>query len=87
MRTLEDAIISETQLLIDNITKLNQLVTSTNDTEIIHLIDKLRRVEKKMSLVFLFFKASMYSNNIRQLEESYPGKVDETSGTNRPVFR
>ncbi|KAI8088697.1 uncharacterized protein BX664DRAFT_358352 [Halteromyces radiatus] len=80
MRTLEDAIISETQILVDNITRLNDLVTRTNQEEVLQLIEKLRRVEKKMSLVFTFFQASMYSSNIWQQEE-------QDENTNRPAFR
>ncbi|KAI9317133.1 hypothetical protein BX666DRAFT_2027227 [Dichotomocladium elegans] len=79
MRTLEDAIITETQLFIDNVAKLNALVSSTNDEQIIPLIDKLRRVEKKMALVCRSFKASIYTSND-------PWQDTPESQTNRPAF-
>ncbi|ORX47485.1 hypothetical protein DM01DRAFT_1140446 [Hesseltinella vesiculosa] len=72
MRTLEDAIMSETQILIENIAKLNDLVNKTNEEEVMQLIEKLRRVEKKMSLVFTFFQASMFASTVQNPTEDGP---------------
>ncbi|KAJ2955579.1 hypothetical protein NQZ79_g8428 [Umbelopsis isabellina] len=85
MKTLEDAVIQETQLLVENINKMNQLVAETNDAEVVALIDKLRVLEKKMSLVFTFFKASLYSLNMWQEEDHYnlSAMIEDT---NRPAI-
>ncbi|ORZ10874.1 hypothetical protein BCR42DRAFT_454416 [Absidia repens] len=80
MRTLEDAILSETQILADNITKLQNLVAKTNQDEVHQLIEKVRRVEEKMSLISTFFQTSLYSNNMLQQD-------DQEENTNRPAFR
>ncbi|CAO3586025.1 unnamed protein product [Absidia cylindrospora] len=80
MRTLEDAILSETQILADNITKLQSLVAKTNQDEVLQLIEKVRRVEEKMSLVSTFFQTSLYSNNMLQQD-------GQDENTNRPAFR
>ncbi|KAI7863324.1 hypothetical protein BDF14DRAFT_1998520 [Spinellus fusiger] len=74
MRTLEDAIISETQLLVTNIAKLNNAVSTVNDIHVIQLIDQLRRTEKRMSFVYTFFKTATYASH----------QWNDT--TNRPAF-
>ncbi|KAG2180269.1 hypothetical protein INT43_004058 [Umbelopsis isabellina] len=86
MKTLEDAVIQETQMLVENINKMNQLVAETNDAEVVALIDKLRVLEKKMSLVFTFFKASLYSLNMWQEEDHY-NKNAMIEDTNRPAIQ
>lgn len=55
--------------------QINSLLVDMNDNQVLDMIDKLRRIEKKMSLVYTFFKASMFLNNY--------GKQQET---NRPVL-
>ncbi|KAI9007565.1 hypothetical protein CLU79DRAFT_891979 [Phycomyces nitens] len=80
MRTLEDAIVSEIQLLVDNIAKLNEIVANANETNVVQLIDQLRRAETKMSLVYTFFKTAMYTNS--QMSQS----VEKDTTTNRPAF-
>ncbi|KAI8583004.1 hypothetical protein K450DRAFT_277881 [Umbelopsis ramanniana AG] len=87
MKTVEDAIISETQALVENIKKMNQLVAETNDAEVVALIDKLRILEKKMSLVFTFFKASLYSLNMWQQEGQYVSSNAMDEDTNRPAIQ
>ncbi|KAI8973274.1 hypothetical protein BDF20DRAFT_881480 [Mycotypha africana] len=76
MRTYEDALISEMQSLVENINKINAAVLKVNEGEVVDMVDKLRKVEQKMSLVFTFFKASMFANKFYEKEES----------TNRPSF-
>ncbi|CAO3644175.1 unnamed protein product [Cunninghamella blakesleeana] len=78
MRTLEDAIMSETEILLDNITKLNELVCKTNHEEVTLLVDKIRSIETKMMLVYTFLQSSLYSSNTSQAEEE--------PRTNRPAF-
>lgn len=63
---------------------MNQLVAETNDGEVVDLIDKLRVLEKKMSLVFTFFKASLYSLNMWQHEGQYGDAGAKDEDTNRP---
>ncbi|KAI9334189.1 hypothetical protein BD770DRAFT_19424 [Pilaira anomala] len=75
MPALEEAIISETQLLLEHTSKINATLKELNDVQIIAMIEKLRQVEKKMSTVFTFFKASMYTNNYEEKED-----------TNRPII-
>ncbi|CDS05578.1 hypothetical protein LRAMOSA08106 [Lichtheimia ramosa] len=79
MRTLEDAIISETQRFVDNIARLNTLVASTNDDQVKPLLDKLRSVERKMSLVSTSFQTSWYG---RKHDQDFADK----HSTNRPAF-
>jgi hypothetical protein len=64
---------------------MNQLVAETNDAEVVALIDKLRVLEKKMSLVFTFFKASLYSLNMWQEEDHYNSNA-MIEDTNRPAI-
>ncbi|CAO3645393.1 hypothetical protein BJ944DRAFT_264976 [Cunninghamella echinulata] len=78
MRTLEDAILSETEILLENITKLNELVCKTNQEEVTLLVDKIRSVETKIMLVYTFLQSSLYSSNVSQTEEE--------PRTNRPAF-
>jgi DASH complex subunit DAD3 len=49
-----------------------------NNAQILDMIDKLRKIEKKMSLVYTFFKASMFTNNY--------GKLQQQQETNRPAL-
>lgn len=65
--------------------QMNQLVADTNDAEVVALIDKLRVLEKKMSLVFTFFKASLYSLNMWQEEDHYNLNA-MIEDTNRPAI-
>ncbi|KAI8997457.1 hypothetical protein BDB01DRAFT_846110 [Pilobolus umbonatus] len=74
MRTYEDAILNEADMLVEKINKMNNTIRSMNDTSIIQLIEQMRRLEKKMSLVFTFFKASMFTNTL----------YDSQGETNRP---
>ncbi|KAI8140562.1 hypothetical protein BJV82DRAFT_623089 [Fennellomyces sp. T-0311] len=76
--TVEDAAINETREFVDNVARLNNLVASANDEQITPLIDKLRHIEKRLSLIYTFFMASSYSNNMR--------KQENESNTNRPPF-
>jgi hypothetical protein len=67
---------------------MNQLVAETNDGEVVDLIDKLRALEKKMSLVFTFFKASLYSLNMWQQDGQYSTTSDDMDeDTNRPPIQ
>jgi hypothetical protein len=66
---------------------MNQLVAETNDAEVVALIDKLRVLEKKMSLVFTFFKASLYSLNMWQQEGQYSTSSAMDEDTNRPPIQ
>ncbi|KAL1927517.1 hypothetical protein VTP01DRAFT_3754 [Rhizomucor pusillus] len=81
-RTLEDAIISETQTFVENLENLNALVVATNKEQTDPLVEKLRRVEQKMSLVYTFFKASAYSNTAMWQDSEGTDQPD----TNRPAF-
>lgn len=53
-----------------------------NNVETKQAIEKLRQVEQKMDLVYTFFKASMYANNV-QGEDS---EAEPASSTDRPSF-
>ncbi|KAL0085238.1 hypothetical protein J3Q64DRAFT_1835644 [Phycomyces blakesleeanus] len=91
MRTLEDAIVSEIQLLVDNIAKLNEIVADANERNVVQLIDQLRRTETKMSLVYTFFKTAMYSNsqwNTDQQQQQQKDSIEPKDDvqTNRPAF-
>lgn len=66
---------------------MNHLVAETNDAEVVALIDKLRILEKKMSLVFTFFKASLYSLNTWQQEGQYGSSNAMDEDTNRPAIQ
>ncbi|KAI8340087.1 hypothetical protein BC941DRAFT_468361 [Chlamydoabsidia padenii] len=81
MRTLEDAILSETQILTENIVKLLSLVHTTNQDSAQNIIEKIRSVEAKMVLVSTFFQTSLYSANFIEEDD----QQEET--TNRPAFR
>ncbi|CAO3671680.1 unnamed protein product [Rhizopus stolonifer] len=72
MPTYEDAIIEETTLLVANINKLKACISELNDKEMVNMIEKLRRIEKKSSLVCTFFRASAYEH------------LEKTQSTNRP---
>ncbi|ORE04738.1 hypothetical protein BCV72DRAFT_231102 [Rhizopus microsporus var. microsporus] len=74
MRTYEDAILNEAEHLVENINKLKACASQMNDEELINIIEKLRRIEKKTSLVCTFFRASAF-NHLKQ-----------TQNTNRPPF-
>ncbi|KAI8646649.1 hypothetical protein BD408DRAFT_410032 [Parasitella parasitica] len=78
MKTYEEAIISETERLVENIKKLNGLVERVNNQEVTHTIEVLRQVEQKISLVDTFFRSSMYKNKLHENEEIL---------TNRPSFK
>lgn len=75
VRTYEDAIISEGEQTVEHINKINALLVDLNDNQVLEMIDRLRKIEKKMSLVYTFFKTSMFVNNF--------GKPQET---NRPAI-
>ncbi|KAL9549643.1 hypothetical protein MBANPS3_005101 [Mucor bainieri] len=82
MVTYQEAILTETEQLIENINKLNETMERVNNTETKQAIEKLRQVEQKMDLVYTFFKASMYANNIHS-----DGSVAvPPASTNRPSF-
>jgi hypothetical protein len=49
-----------------------------NDQEAGQVLERMRQVEQKMSLVYTFLKASRYSHNPNEQEESI---------TNRPSFQ
>lgn len=49
-----------------------------NDQEAGQVLERMRQVEQKMSLVYTFLKASRYSHNPNEQEEST---------TNRPSFQ
>ncbi|KAK4519595.1 uncharacterized protein ATC70_009832 [Mucor velutinosus] len=82
MVTYQEAILTETEQLIENINKLNATIERVNNVETKQAIEKLRQVEQKMNLVYTFFKASMYANNIH----SEDSETDPSSSTNRPSF-
>ncbi|GAN02835.1 hypothetical protein MAM1_0029c02282 [Mucor ambiguus] len=82
MVTYQEAILTETEQLIENINKLNGTIERVNNTETKQAIEKLRQVEQKMDLVYTFFKASMYANNIH----SEDSEAELSSSTNRPSF-
>ena len=54
-----------------------------NNVETKQAIEKLRQVEQKMDLVYTFFKASMYANNINNEDN----EADPSPSTNRPSFQ
>ncbi|KAF7728919.1 hypothetical protein EC973_005314 [Apophysomyces ossiformis] len=83
MWTLEDAILNETQKLVANIARLNEVLAMNNGAEVDQLIAKLRNVEKKMSTVFTLFKASVYASNFKQ-KVDLPQLSAEQEDTNRP---
>lgn len=58
--------------------QINGLIVEMNNAQILDMIDKLRKIEKKMSLVYTFFKASMFTNNY--------GKLQQQQETNRPAL-
>ncbi|RUS30360.1 DASH complex subunit Dad3-domain-containing protein [Jimgerdemannia flammicorona] len=68
MKPIEDAVINEFEQLVSNIAHMNNLVARMNTTDVEQLVDKLRRLEQKMSLVFTLFKASIYSLTESQTE-------------------
>jgi len=68
MKPIEDAVINEFEQLVSNIGHMNNLITQMNRSDVEQLIDKLRRLEQKMSLVFTLFKASVYSLTESQTE-------------------
>ncbi|KAI9245585.1 hypothetical protein BY458DRAFT_528700 [Sporodiniella umbellata] len=76
MRTYEDAILDETELLVENINKLKACISQLNDREMVEMTEKLRRVEKDASLVCTFFRATAF----KHLEPK------NNSTTNRPPF-
>ncbi|KAF1805274.1 hypothetical protein FB192DRAFT_1362025 [Mucor lusitanicus] len=82
MVTYQEAILTETEQLIENINKLNAKMERVNNVETKQAIEKLRQVEQKMDLVYTFFKASMYANNIH----SEDSQTDASPSTNRPSF-
>ncbi|KAL7318159.1 hypothetical protein PS15m_004417 [Mucor circinelloides] len=82
MVTYQEAILSETEQLIENINKLNATMERVNNVETKQAIEKLRQVEQKMDLVYTFFKASMYANNVY----SEDGEAEPSSFTDRPSF-
>lgn len=51
------------------------MLIELNESQVITMIEKLRQIEKKMSTAFTYFKASMYTNNYQDKED-----------TNRPVI-
>lgn len=61
-----------------SIKQLSALIEKVNDQEAGQVLERMRQVEQKMSLVYTFLKASRYSHNPNEQEEST---------TNRPSFQ
>ncbi|RUS20676.1 DASH complex subunit Dad3-domain-containing protein [Endogone sp. FLAS-F59071] len=95
MKPIEDAVVHELEQLVSNIGQMNNLVAEMNRSDVEQLIDKLRRLEQKMSLVFTLFKASVYSLTesqteaaalMQQQQQHGQGNMSGNADTNRPRF-
>jgi DASH complex subunit DAD3 len=73
---LEQDILDEYESLAENMKKLASLLDTMAGTPTAEILDGLRQLERKTSLVFTLLKASVYSIVLQQ--EIYSG--DQTSG-------
>lgn len=75
---LEQEVLDEYALLLDNLNKLSNVLSSLAERPTAEVLDGLRMLERKTSLVCTLLKASVYSIVLQQ--QIYGGEEGEGQG-------
>lgn len=75
---LEQEVLDEYTLLLDNLNKLSNVLSSLAERPTAEVLDGLRMLERKTSLVCTLLKASVYSIVLQQ--QIYSGEEGEGQG-------